>query len=77
MEVCKECHEKDRQVTKCDIPLSKHFKWSRGFVGHCAVCGKSVEATYYCVHYKRLSGEDMAMGGIKCLSAKNAMNKID
>ena len=54
MEVCAKCHEKDIRVTKCNVPLIHHIKWSRGFVGYCDVCGKAVEATYCCVAYKKL-----------------------
>lgn len=61
MEVCKECHERDRRVTKCTSPVEEHVKWSRGFVGKCSVCGKPVIATYFCPGYRfmmrRLSKE--------------------
>lgn len=54
MEVCAECHERDRRVTKCEEPIENHMKWSRGFVGKCSVCGKNVVATYFCAKYRKL-----------------------
>jgi len=54
MQVCEECHERDRKVIQCDSPIEEHIKWSRGFVGKCDVCGKHAVATYYCAKYHRL-----------------------
>jgi alpha-D-ribose 1-methylphosphonate 5-triphosphate synthase subunit PhnG len=54
MEVCKKCHERDRKVIKCSMPIEDHTKWARGFVGHCDVCGRVVEVTYYCAMYDKL-----------------------
>ena len=53
MEVCEYCHETDKRVTKCAVPLIHHTTWYRGFIGTCEICGKLVDMTYTCVAYEK------------------------
>jgi len=53
MEVCESCHESDKHLIKCSLPLGKHVRWYRGFVGKCDICGKTVEVTYACSAYRK------------------------
>ena len=54
MEICAECHERDRKVIGCTKDLEDHVQWPRGFVGECDICGKNVPRTYCCSKYRDL-----------------------
>ena len=58
MDICEHCHETDKKVIGCNVPLIHHEKWYRGFIGKCDICGKSVDATYTCVAYKKYVEKD-------------------
>jgi len=45
--VCKTCHERDRNVTKCDMGFHDH---PRMFYCQCDICGRS-ETTKHCHGY--------------------------
>ena len=53
MEICEECHETDKKVIGCHIPLKDHNRWYRGFIGKCDICGKNARETYTCLAYAR------------------------
>ena len=51
MDVCKSCHEKDRNVTNCTHTLAMHIRYS-GFITECSICGIKSQITYVCYEYE-------------------------
>ena len=58
MDVCKSCHERDKNVTQCKTDVKYHLdiaNWrncrSTGVENKCEVCGKTIEPLYYCSCY--------------------------
>ena len=45
--VCKECHEKDRNVTKCHLEFEHHSAYATSY---CDICGKE-RNTCFCRKY--------------------------
>jgi len=61
MDVCKECHEKDKNVIKCDEDIKKHMDMAIYNDYHtvkvldtCQICGKTVMELYFCWKYDEL-----------------------
>ena len=55
MLVCEECHEKDKNVTKCDVPLTGHRSWTGRYeISDCDICGKQDHnrPLYSCTAYR-------------------------
>jgi len=50
MDVCKACHEKDRNVTNCPHTLAMHIGCA-GFVTKCDICGIKGQTVYTCYGY--------------------------
>jgi len=49
MFVCKECHTRDRKVTKCDLAFESHLVQVSG---QCSICGKKVARLKWCSTYR-------------------------
>ncbi len=54
MDVCKACHEKDRNVTKCKYTMPMHIKYT-GFISECDICGVKGRTVYVCYSYNACS----------------------
>lgn len=53
MFVCKECHTRDRKVTKCDLAFESHLVQVSGT---CSVCGKRYTRLKWCYKYRKTGG---------------------
>lgn len=56
MEVCIECHEKDKNVFKCPMPISdksNHWQHDGPYSTTCDICGKERDDVYYCWYYSQ------------------------
>ena len=49
MFVCNNCHDKDKDVLKCDIPFNRHTVFEK--FDFCDICSKEAELTY-CDNYE-------------------------
>jgi hypothetical protein len=54
MDICKVCHEKDKNVTKCADSMNRHTRYT-GFVNECDICGVKGKIIYVCEAYKSVS----------------------
>ncbi|KKN17037.1 hypothetical protein LCGC14_0969860 [marine sediment metagenome] len=50
MDICKSCHEKDRNVTNCQRTLAMHIRYI-GFISECSICGGKEQDIYECYAY--------------------------
>lgn len=49
MWICKECHEKDKEIIGCQKPPTQHKNIAHG---QCDICGKVVEEGFTCELYE-------------------------
>jgi len=50
MIVCAECHEKDKNVIKCNI--EEHASWGVLANSRCGICGKQDKVVMFCYNYR-------------------------